>query len=592
MKTLIFIRSSFLLTGLLFTVACQNAKLDKKSPQPAQPVSGQQYPQYPPNGGQRIPPTQGGQSAVQYPPPPTRSYPKESNAVVERPYKPLPEENRVGAAPVNRPRQKGAEPVLRKEPNIIPWFEKPGPYEKVVENCGQQCPPAVEKPICNKPDCQVEMVVDNSPAPTRVGEPVEMKVQAPNQPSPKVIKIDEPVEMGKAPRSREGTPELVECPPVDLKKREVTQELDVVFIVDNSDSMLVERQKIAEGMVQFAQNLGTDKDLRVAVVAANGPKGHGFAQVVGSVISGKDHSSLAEQLKHNMSNMPKDPSDAQGEVGLTATYGLISQASHLQQAKNQGLFREKAALMVVYVSDENDVCYDYEATGARPNYVYPGEDRGAQGAPGDGIGRDPYEARTFMANGVCKNVGRNGENMSPDLVYRALRNLKGAQPIILSGILYLREGHIPEATGPYKYEKEKGRGYLDLIERKDLNQGKAYDLADKDFGKHLANMARTAGVRMEYETDITMKFPAGADPAAVDPATIRVVVKNAQGTVLKEYRTECAIVGANCPANIAPAVYRRMDNGNGTVTSVVSIAPEVSSQLQSGSKAYIYYRTK
>ena len=580
MKTLIFIKkTTFLFSGLLLMSACQNAKLDKSTPPPTPaPPAGQQFPPSgpPPGAGSGYPPhpmPPQQQQPVVYPPPVTRVYPRQPiNDIPARPPREREDNSRVGTAPVNPPRQKGTNTPPRQEPQIIPWFEKAGPYEKVVENCGKDCPP---KPPCTKPDCNVETKVDTTPVPT---PPVVVT------PRPPVLKE------GEVPRD-------VECPPVDLRKREVVQDLDVVFVVDNSDSMLVERQKVARGMSLFAQHLGLDKNLRVAVVPANGPKGSGFAQVVGQVIDvtelKKTHGAenavaqMSAQLEHWMSNMPKDASDAQGEVGMTATYYLVR--DHLSQAKQMGLFRDKAGVLLVYISDENDVCYDYEANGTRPNYVYPGQDNGAQGAPGDGIGRDPFEARTFMANGVCKNVGPRGESISPKLVYEAVKDIKGDQPVMMSGILYLREGHIPEAQGPYKYEKEKGRGYLDMIS---LAQGKAYELSDSNFGKHLADMANTARVRLEYETVLTMKLEKPEDDAKIDPMSIRVVVKNAQGTVLKEFQTRCSVAGAQCPANIGAATFIREDDGHGKIVPRVSISPEVAKNLESGAKAYIYYRTK
>lgn len=615
MKTLIFIRSSFLLTGLLFTVACQNAKLDKKSPPPAQPVVpvGQQYPPGG-QGGQRIPPTQQPSTPPAYPPPVDRSYPKEMQTP-ERPYRPLPEESRYGTPPANRPRQKGVEAPVRPEPNIIPWFEKAGPYEKVVEDCGPKCPPAVQAPapvpvpvpvqpappVYDIPDCSVEMVMDGLGQPGTVTPypPVEMGTTPQRAPNRAPNNVDGPIEMGKAPmtsakRSREGQPEQVICPDVNLRKREGTQ-LDLLFVVDNSASMLVEKNKIAAGMKQFAESLGTEKDLRVAVMSANGPQGSHFAQIIGSVIDVRELertqgrasavSTLSSRLQEYMNNMPQDSSNAQGEVGLTATYAL---ATNPQAAKSQGFFREQAALMVVYVSDENDACYDYVKTGARPNYLYPNQDVGAQGRPdpNDTIGRDPFEYKTFMAHKVCKNVGLNGENMSPDLVYGALRNLKGAQPIILSGILYLEETLPGEtvrgATGDYRYEKEKGRGYLDLIQRFDLNGSKAFELSEPNFGSHLAQLAGLARSRMDNETEITMVLPAGVTP---DPMSIYVDIRGPQG--MKRYSVQCATKGSNCAPGVEPARYV-----NERGAHKVILAAEVATMLKNGAKAYLHYKKK
>lgn len=648
MKTYIFIRSTLLLTGLLFTVACQNAKLDKKSPQSPQPANPQ-GPTYPPQGG----PQQGGgqprpSQPVVYPPPVDRSQPTEYRPVDLTPPKETP---RTGGQPVILPRQKGAASPVRSQPQIIPWFENPGPNPKYIQNCGPKCPPSQE-PVIVAPtpapaptptpapddyqlDCSVNMIMDGggqagtpeayppvemgNPArnpvrgPQSVGaavvvetanrtpqnEPIEIKSDYQNKgATQKPAQIGEPIEMGtgapmtKMKRSREGDQEQLICPDVNLRKRDGVK-LDLIFVVDNSDSMLVEKNKIAAGMRQFAENIGGEKDLRIAVVSANGPQGQKFAEVVGQVIDFKDLerrmgreaavASLTQQLQQYMNHMPVDKSDAQGEVGLAATYALVT--SHLQRAKSQGLFRDDAALMVVYVSDENDACYDYAKTGARPNYLYPNDDVGAQGRPNpdDNVPRDPFEYKTFISS-VCKNVGGPGIHMGPELVYQALRNVKGSQPIILSGILYHQETlpgeMITGATGPYRYEKEKGRGYLDLIGRHDLNGSKAFELNSPNFGSHLAQLAGLARSRMDNETEIVMVLPAGVTP---NPTSIYVDVRSTQG--VKRYSVECAVARANCAPGVEPARYV-FENGKHKVL----LTAEVAAQLKNGGKAYLHYR--
>lgn len=614
MKTLIFIRTTFLFSGLMLMVACQNAKLDKSNPPAQNPppnYNGSQLPpgpmppnqQLPPGGGQQLPPQQ---RTPVYPPAPNRSEDRRAPSIPDRMPQP---ENRQGPMPPTPSRQTGEAPTPRQGPNVTSWYEKAPPYDKVVEVCGrQECPPSLYVPPTPAPkqDCTVQtsqLGAAKPPGSFPPGPPTTGSVSGSSSVSDGSIITYNPPAPGAQLPPKEG--QDYQAPPVcsgySLVDRKEGQELDLIFIVDNSDSMLVERQKIAEGITQFANSLGLNKHLNVAVVPANGPKGDGYAQVVGNVINVQElqraHgagalSVLADQLKHNMSNMPADKSDAQGEVGLNATYALVSKAPYLDQAKAQGLFAPEKAAMFVYVSDENDACYDYEATGARPNYVYPGQDVGAQGPPGDGIGRDPFEARTFMANGVCKRVGPNGENISPDLVYSAIRNLKGSQPVIMSGIVYKRQPIIDvEAVGPYRYEKEIGRGYLDIIERKDLNNNQAYDLNDKNFGSHLANMANSARFRIEKQTVLEMGL-GNVSPAELDTLSISVKVVNANGTLFKEYQTRCGVAGANCLAHIGPAEYRDDSKDYGRAVPRVIVGPEVNQVLRNGGKAYITFKTK
>jgi hypothetical protein len=129
-----------------------------------------------------------------------------------------------------------------------------------------------------------------------------------------------------------------------------------------------------------------------------------------------------------------------GEEGLYSTQQLVS-GGNLVAARNQGFFRNDAALTVIFIADENDICAIYPA--------------GITPAP-DPEGR---EARARDCGGVT-SAG----------VLNQLTGLKGNMPVVVGGVLYTNPGAVPAGA-----ENEVGYGYLDIIS---LANGTAVELSN------------------------------------------------------------------------------------------------------------------
>lgn len=66
-------------------------------------------------------------------------------------------------------------------------------------------------------------------------------------------------------------------------------------------------------------------------------------------------SELKTSVSNKFTNSPGEGTTDGGEAGLYALNKLLN--NNIQATKGLGFFREDAALAVVFVSDENDICY-------------------------------------------------------------------------------------------------------------------------------------------------------------------------------------------------------------------------------------------
>ena len=220
-------------------------------------------------------------------------------------------------------------------------------------------------------------------------------------------------------------------------------------------------------------------------------------------------------LEAKMTSPPDDYSMAEGEMGLYNVFKIATDSSLQDAIAQQDMLRKNAVLEIFFISDEDDVCFDYQklAPGVKPAYK---EIHGRKPAPP--IGRDPVEQWTF--DHVCNGAAGPGIQLEPDDVGTALDQLKtdrGLKNIIVSGAVYVPGSHIPRCApdranrkyctnsskvDPYYAEKEIGYGYTDLIRR---FSDSAVDLAATDFGTQLADLGDKTAVTMKYDNAFRCK---------------------------------------------------------------------------------------
>jgi hypothetical protein len=292
-------------------------------------------------------------------------------------------------------------------------------------------------------------------------------------------------------------------------KEPITDKIDVLFVTDTSGSLDQERNAIADGLLSFIAALPRTTDVNVAVLLAHGSTSAWTGKLFQTdghepvVLKQRDLSDadIRRHLHAKLTGFGTDwdlDSDG-GEEGLFSTQQLIG-GSRLAQARDQGFFRSDAALAVVYIADENDICAVYPA--------------GVTPVP------DP-EAREAKARARdCAGVTAGG-------VLNALADLKGDQPLVVGGVIYTDPGGVP--PGP---ENEVGYGYTDVIS---LASGVAVNLANVGgIAAGLGQIGETSAQEMLLYHDFKLLYDKVVEEtikASVDGALVPHAYARATNTV-------------------------------------------------------------
>jgi alpha-tubulin suppressor-like RCC1 family protein len=273
--------------------------------------------------------------------------------------------------------------------------------------------------------------------------------------------------------------------------------IDIAIVVDTSGSMTNERLAIANQFDSFTKNLPEKADLRIAVILAHGDKtGHAGKlyqkNTEPRVLNSKQHTieEIKSALKTKLQNPATDNETDGGEVGL---YSLVKSFDETEFAFNQShdFYREDAALSVLFIADEQDICAEYPA-GVIPVV-------------------DPQKLEEKAYQKYC--LDQNGENkFSAEKVFNVLKNKKGDQPVFVNGIVYNNLQTIPHVG-----ENELAYGILELIE---YARGQSIDLVGRKYEKGLAKLGHKANSALSALQSFTLQTN------KVDPATIEVFVKN------------------------------------------------------------------
>ncbi len=283
--------------------------------------------------------------------------------------------------------------------------------------------------------------------------------------------------------------------------------LDLLFVTDTSGSIQGERGAIANGIRSFIGSLPENTDLRVGIMLAHGSSSYWMGRLYYSETVRKNTpvvldnvkmplAYVQETLRNRLMHAPSDYYSDGGELQMASLLRGLDE-DRMSESKKYGFFRDDAALAIIFISDENDICATYPA-GVKPvkDWDY------YQGRPLESIAKD-RDCTRKLANGAKESV-------SADLVAERLKKLQGSRALAVSGIVY--NNH---ATYPRDGENEYGYGMLDVIEKL---KGTSADMADKNFSKHLAVIGDVCRKKME----LTESFKLSNSP--VDAESIRVSV--------------------------------------------------------------------
>lgn len=238
--------------------------------------------------------------------------------------------------------------------------------------------------------------------------------------------------------------------------------VDILFVIDTSGSLDNERGQIADNIDLFISQLPAQSDYNIAVLLAHStlssysgklykkPNQNRYVLESSQMSISSIRSDLRVKITdtdrvQNTSDLPSDSASDGGEEGLAALNNLLT-PENIQLAQSRNFLRSDAALAVVFVSDENDICA-----------IYPS---GVTRVP-DAQHTNGIEAELFAKDRDCTNVTATS-------VFTKLRALKMNLPLRVTGVIYTN----PETT-PLSGENEVGYGYTDII---NLSQGLAVDI--------------------------------------------------------------------------------------------------------------------
>ncbi len=344
----------------------------------------------------------------------------------------------------------------------------------------------------------------------------------------------------------------------------ITNMLDVLFVMDTSNSLDEERAAIANNMNRFIEKVEQisqrhgyrgQLDYQMAVLLAHGPNtaltGKSGSSAYGNLFVHREESSVTNPvLKSSEMNVNqisqtllkrfngngnltsiRDRSNTQGEAGLLS----LEQFLRSQINASTGFPRANAALMIVFVSDENDVCYDYKA--ANDYFASIGIER--RDAPQvhssnkkelNGVLRDKPEHEAFAHECGSGNRGQ------ADTIVRLIKNIKGYSeethnnlPVIPAAVVYRTKGEQEQAQdrhkGSFYGDNEMGHGYLNVAVQ--FGSSNAISLLEGDFGQKLAHLGKKALFSMNFFDTLPIQTPDGAwlDLRIIPNSSIRVDVE-------------------------------------------------------------------
>lgn len=279
-------------------------------------------------------------------------------------------------------------------------------------------------------------------------------------------------------------------------EQNISRKLDIIIVPDTSGSIVEERSDIASGFDQFINSLPEEVDYRIGVILGHSGKssraGVLYQKGVEPLVLDSELQTV-EQIKIDLDTKMKNPagdnySDG-GEMGLYSLQRAILENKATIQG--QGLFREDAALAIIFVADEQDICFDY------PEHIT---------MVPDGQNKEiPAKIK------YCQDAEGN-TIITPASVLAHIKELAGDNPLVVGGVIYNNTATVPKVS-----ENEVGYGYKELIE---LAAGVTVDLASGDYGPGLANLGKLAQVTIKPETE----FALGADD--IKPESLEVLINN------------------------------------------------------------------
>jgi hypothetical protein len=275
-----------------------------------------------------------------------------------------------------------------------------------------------------------------------------------------------------------------------------SRSVDLLFVTDSSLSLVSERKKLARAISHFLRGLPKSADPRIAVMLGHGGKGKWSGRLFahGSDPKVLDPSKMSEdqivrQLEESLTCPKIEFASTNGEA-LFLSLQKSLRGERFNEIRSQGFFRDGAAISVVFVSDENEVCFDPRTIGLGkfPNYKPSWFD---------------LEERALKK--YCSGI-------TPESTFAALREAFPGRKVSIGAIVHSDPAFVPECG-----EDSIGHGYLQLASK--LSDSLVMDIRSGDFDQGLSRLASVSTSQLSLQT----AFDLGSD-RQVDERSILVRV--------------------------------------------------------------------
>jgi len=276
----------------------------------------------------------------------------------------------------------------------------------------------------------------------------------------------------------------------------LNRSVDVLFVIDTSASLVSERQKLARAVPRFLDQLPKDADVRVATILAHGAESRWSGKLYSHdedprVLAPMSISpARAEKyLSRALERPALDSSMGSGELLMYALQRSLEEEP-LAEIQSQGFFRANAALAIVFITDENDLCFDPKA---------------------HGYTKFPHYNSSFLSNEkasfkrYCVD-GRGTVVVSTTSVISTLQEKFPGKKVTMAGIV-----HQDPKEVPYFGEDAIGHGIIELIEENASHQatgssaGLILEITSKNYAPALASLASQVSTSLTLLTS----FPLG-----------------------------------------------------------------------------------
>ncbi len=251
--------------------------------------------------------------------------------------------------------------------------------------------------------------------------------------------------------------------------------IDFLFVEDASHSLDSRRSRLSEIIPQFITQIDPAIDYQIGVMLAHGgssPHSGRLYAPMGSplVLSSKLYRPHEVQtlLSNTLNTIQRDVDEAYGEALLYSLSNSLT-PEHLKEIRNAGFYRDNAALAIILITDDHDLCYptqSYNSTGLQ-NFI-------PVTTASEMIGYRRY----------CINPSTGRPSITSSKVFSWLKQFKGSKPLSLAGIVHRDGTKIPKGK-----VESIGYGVIELVQS-DPN-GILMEVADSDFRTQLNQLVNT-----------------------------------------------------------------------------------------------------